>query len=46
MNDQTIVLETDLTYIFPEIVVRDIRTGYEGYVVQADKLLEPQLLLR
>src|SRR4030065_2764669 len=46
MNDRTIVLETDLTYIFPEIVVRDIRTGYEGYVVQADKLLELATALR
>ena len=46
MSDQTVALESDLTYIFPEIVVRDTRPGYEGYILQADKLLEIAAALR
>jgi NADH-quinone oxidoreductase subunit D/NADH-quinone oxidoreductase subunit C/D len=38
MSDQTIALETDLVHIFPEIVTRDERSGYEGYIVKKDHL--------
>jgi NADH-quinone oxidoreductase subunit C/D len=46
MGDQTIALETDLTYIFPDIVSRDARNGYEGYIVQANRLIEFAIALR
>ena len=39
MSEQTaIALETDLTYIFPDVVTKDSRPGYEGYLVSVDQL--------
>ena len=46
MADVSVAIETDLTYIFPDVVIKDTRPGYEGYIVQADKLLEVALSLR
>jgi len=39
-------LVNDLTSRFPEAVIPDMRKGYEGYVVQADRLLEVAEFIR
>ena len=47
MSEQTtLALETDLGYIFPEILTRDERPGYEGYIVKTDRLIEFATALR
>jgi NADH-quinone oxidoreductase subunit D/NADH-quinone oxidoreductase subunit C/D len=46
MTDQSIALDTDLTYIFPDVIIRDPRPGYEGYIVQVDKLPDVAKSLR
>ncbi len=46
MSEQTMVIENTLETRFPEVVVRDERKGYEGYIVQADKLVEVATKLR
>jgi NADH:ubiquinone oxidoreductase subunit D/NADH:ubiquinone oxidoreductase subunit C len=38
MSNQTTALETDLVHIFPEIVSRDERNGYGGYIVKVSNL--------
>ncbi len=38
MNDQNIALESDLMYIFPEILIQDGRPGCEGYIVKSEHL--------
>jgi NADH-quinone oxidoreductase subunit C/D len=39
MSNQNIALETDLLHIFPEMLVHDERSGYEGFIVKAEHLL-------
>lgn len=46
MSEQTRLLESDLIYRFPEIVQRDERQGYEGYLLQPEHLLGFALKLR
>ncbi len=46
MSIQTVALETDLTYIFPDIVSRDERPNYEGYLVKPEHLASTMLKLR
>ena len=47
MSEQIPVLERDqITSRFPEAVVPDGRKGYEGYIVQADQLIEVATALR
>jgi NADH-quinone oxidoreductase subunit C/D len=46
MSYPEIALETDLTYMFPEIVSRDSRQGYEGYLVNPLNLIEFVTALR
>lgn len=46
MSEQTLVRENDLVARFPEAVVPDDRKGYEGYIVQADRLIEVATALR
>jgi NADH-quinone oxidoreductase subunit C/D len=46
MTEQVMVLNNDLETRYPEYVVRDERDGYEGYLVQAEKLLGFATLLR
>lgn len=46
MTDQMIAIDTDLTYIFPDKVTRDTRTGYEGYIVEPGELLSVATALR
>ena len=46
MTDTTIILETDLTTRFPERVVHDERKGYEGFIVNAENLIEVATFLR
>jgi len=40
MMTKMLAIETDLEIQFPEIIQKDERKGYEGYLVQADKLVE------
>ena len=44
--DTNITLETDLTSTFPGILSRDERPGYEGYMVEAGRLIEFAKVLR
>jgi NADH-quinone oxidoreductase subunit D/NADH-quinone oxidoreductase subunit C/D len=46
MTEQAIQTEIDLTQRFPVGVKKDERNGYEGYIVDADKLLEVAQTLR
>ena len=46
MSEMTIVLETDLTTRFPDGATHDERKGYEGYLVNPDKLTEVATFLR
>ena len=46
MADQVILDSTDLTSRFPEWVKPDERTGYEGYIVEAEHLIEFATTLR
>ena len=46
MSEQTPVLERDLAARFPEAVIPDDRKGYQGYIVQADRLIEVATALR
>jgi NADH-quinone oxidoreductase subunit C/D len=46
MTDQNIALDTDLTYIFPDAVLRDERANYEGYIVKPELLTPIMLKLR
>jgi NADH:ubiquinone oxidoreductase subunit D/NADH:ubiquinone oxidoreductase subunit C len=40
MSYPEIALETDLTYIFPDIVTRDVRQGFEGYLINPEHLID------
>jgi NADH-quinone oxidoreductase subunit C/D len=40
MTEQMLAIGTDLTTHFPDFVSMDERDGYEGYIVQTDKLVE------
>jgi len=44
MGNQKIALESDMLYIFPDILIRDERPGYEGYIVKSAHL--PGLMQR
>jgi len=46
MSEMTIVLDTDLTTRFPDGVTHDERKGYEGYLVDPDKLSEVTTFVR
>ena len=46
MPDQTAAPESDLAYIFPDIVTRDGRPNYEGYLVKPEHLTSTMLKLR
>jgi len=46
MSYPELALETDLTYMFPEIVTRDTRPGYDGYLVDPSHLIEFATSLR
>ncbi len=47
MSEQTAwAPDTDLGYIFPEILKRDERAGYEGYIVKTERLVEFATALR
>jgi len=40
MSYPEIALETDLTHIFPDIVTRDVRQGFEGYLINPEHLID------
>ncbi|MCS6908543.1 MAG: NADH-quinone oxidoreductase subunit C, partial [Anaerolineales bacterium] len=46
MSEQMILTQTDLAERFPGKVRRDERKGYEGYIVEADALLQVAQTLR
>lgn len=46
MSNPTIAQESDLTYIFPEIMTYDARPNYEGYLVKPEHLSSIMLKLR
>jgi NADH-quinone oxidoreductase subunit D/NADH-quinone oxidoreductase subunit C/D len=46
MTEMTATLDTNLAARFPEAVTADGRKGYEGYIVQPEKLLEVATALR
>jgi NADH-quinone oxidoreductase subunit C/D len=46
VSDQTITHELDLETRFPDFVGLDTRQGFQGYIVQADRLLEFTTILR
>ncbi len=46
MGNQSIVQESDLTYIFPDIVSHDERPNYEGYLIKPEHLSNIMLRLR
>jgi NADH:ubiquinone oxidoreductase subunit D/NADH:ubiquinone oxidoreductase subunit C len=46
MSHPEIALDTDLTNLFPEIVNRDMRQGYDGYIVRSSNLLNFATSLR
>ncbi|HLA98440.1 MAG TPA: NADH-quinone oxidoreductase subunit D [Anaerolineales bacterium] len=46
MSEQAMVIENTLEARFPGIVSRDERKGYEGYIVQTDKLVAVATRLR
>jgi NADH-quinone oxidoreductase subunit C/D len=46
MSHSEIALETDLTYIFPQILIPDARPGYEGYIISTEYLLDFVTALR
>jgi NADH-quinone oxidoreductase subunit D/NADH-quinone oxidoreductase subunit C/D len=38
MSNPNIALETDITFIFPNILVHDERPGYEGYIIKSEHI--------
>ncbi len=46
MGNPTVALESDLTFIFPEIIARDERPNFEGYLVKPEHLASVMLRLR
>jgi len=46
MTEETILLSTDLTTVFPDSTTKDERAGYEGYIVDADSLLKVAKYIR
>ncbi|PWB53025.1 MAG: NADH-quinone oxidoreductase subunit NuoD [Anaerolineales bacterium] len=46
MSNPSIALATDLTHIFPDIIVHDERLNYEGYLVKPELLLSTMQRLR
>lgn len=46
MSELTTIVENTLETRFPEVVVRDERKGYEGFIIQAEKLVEVVTKLR
>jgi NADH-quinone oxidoreductase subunit C/D len=46
MVNQNTVLESELPNIFPDIVVRDERPNYEGYLIKSDHLVSVMQRLR
>ena len=46
MSEQTLALDTDLAFRFPEAVTPDSRKGYEGFMVKAANLIEVVTFLR
>jgi len=39
MGNQKIALESDLLYIFPDILFHDERPGYEGYIINTEHII-------
>ena len=46
MSDLTLIQETDFTYRFPDILKTDARSGFEGYLIQPDNLINFAIELR
>ena len=46
MGNQKIALESDLLYIFPEILFHDERPGYEGYIIKTEHIISFMQRLR
>jgi NADH-quinone oxidoreductase subunit C/D len=46
MINQTIVLQSDLTHLFPGVISRDERPNYEGYLIQPEYLTATMVKLR
>lgn len=46
MNEQTVILESDLAARFPEAVTPDERKGFEGYLVKPESLLKVVQFIR
>ena len=46
MTEPTLVIASDIEARFPDVVSADERSGYEGYLVQVDKLVEFATALR
>lgn len=46
MTELITTLDADLTVRFPEVVVPDVRKGYEGYLVAPEKLVDVVTVLR
>lgn len=46
MSEQVLTAKDTLETRFPEIITPDTRKGYEGYIVQTDKLVEVATALR
>jgi NADH-quinone oxidoreductase subunit C/D len=46
MGNQDVLMESDLTHIFPDIVSRDERVNYEGYMVKPQHLTSIMQRLR
>ena len=39
MRNPNIALESEITFIFPDILVHDERPGYEGYIIKSEHIL-------
>ena len=46
MGNQNIALESDLTHIFPDIISRDERSNFEGYLVKPEHLIPTMQKMR
>jgi NADH-quinone oxidoreductase subunit D/NADH-quinone oxidoreductase subunit C/D len=46
MSNPSIALESELVHLFPEVVQKDSRQGYEGYIVSPTHLLDIMRRLR
>jgi NADH-quinone oxidoreductase subunit D/NADH-quinone oxidoreductase subunit C/D len=46
MTEETILLSTDLTTVFPDSITNDERDGHEGYIVDANSLVKVAKYIR